>query len=291
MMDEFARQMLDAEWGGFPLDILDTADNMSRIVARHEYPYSDGAVLRDLGAAPRETTCTLVFIPPQVIDRMTEFMALVNTGATYRFTHPLLGSYQAKAENVQLLGRGGDRDYLTVSVTFVEDASAGAAFADIAELEDTGGVAAEAAVLSAELTAVGGDTTVATEAVALAESWAESSALSGRQINLEVAEMANAIQAASDAYDLAMDIDGYPLMRSFARLQNNLRNLAQRYISSAPKLSTVTVRAAQPLVAVCQDLYVASESVAACERLLELNDIPNPGLIPSGTVLTIEVPE
>jgi prophage DNA circulation protein len=289
--DEWEQQLLDAEYGGFPLDILDTSDNFSRALVRHTHPNIDGAILRDMGAEPRETTCTIVFIPPRVLDRMLEFISLCSTGKAERFVHPLTGSYLARPENIRLTGRGQDRDYVTLSVTFVEDRSGGVTFYDLAVgLDDVGAVASAATELDTAIAAAGEDAvTVGTDSVALAESWDASTTLNARQINLELAEQANAIQDAADALDLATDVDNYPMMRSFARLQNNLRNLAARFISAAPKLTTYTVRMTRPLIAVCQDLYGGTQARERCDRILELNDIPNPGLVEAGVVLTVEV--
>jgi prophage DNA circulation protein len=289
-VDEFEVQLLDAEWAGIPLDILDTSDDFSRTLAQHEYPNVDGASLEDMGAVPRETACTLVFIPPEVLTRVAEFLLVVAEGKAYRFTHPLFGTYLARPRGVRVAASGADRDYVTISCTFIEDASEGVTFVEIAGEDELANVYAAAAEADAALAAAGTSSTVPTEASELADSWSDSTELYARQVNLEVAEMANKIQDLADSLELAADVANYPLVRSITRLHNNLRNLAAFYVSTAPKLTTYTVPTDEPLISICQRLYGGADALAKCERLLELNDIPNPGLVVAGTVITIEVP-
>ena len=188
------------------------------------------------------------------------------------------------------MATGTDRDYVTIDLTFVEDASEGATFVEIAGEDELADVYAAAAELDAELAAAGTSSTVGTEATELATSWDDATLLYARQVNLEVAEMANKIQDLADTLELASDVNNYPLMRSLTRLHNNLRNLAAFHVSTAPKMTTYTVKTDEPLIAIAQRLYGGSDALDKCEQLIELNDIPNPALVVAGTVLTIEVP-
>ena len=95
-MDEWGDLLFEASYGGLLLDIISTDDDVSRALAIHKFPFRDGAVLQDVGAEPRQTTVSIIFLPIPTqddnhINRLTTFLTLVNEGVPQSFVHPLTG--------------------------------------------------------------------------------------------------------------------------------------------------------------------------------------------------------
>jgi len=288
--DEWSQEMLAATWGGFAIDMRDASDSFDRALVPFEYPNVDGAVHRDMGARARTTSCTLVFLPPNVLARVVKFLELTRDGIAYRLVHPLFGSYDARAENVTTQAEGEERDWVTISVTFVEE-SGTTSFADIASAADERAKVDTAdADLTAALEDTGQESIVGARAVAQADEWESATSIDPRLINLQLAEVANAISADVATLELASSVRNYPVYLAMTDLHNNMRELAEVIIASQPTLTTYIVPASSPLLAISQELYGGDLALTRMGNLLELNVIRDPGFIHAGTILTVITP-
>ena len=304
--DQFEDLLFTASYAGLEIDIVSTSDDISRTLISHEYPFRDGAVLEDTGAVPRRTDCTIVFMPtstrPDMIERFGQFQALINDpDRTPRvFCHPLTGVYDALPENATFDLNAEDRDFITMQVTFVEAGLDPAAFQVRVDLTVGAGVAETAAAETDINDAVAADLTLATiddspddiaaDSLTTAESWRDDPTISQRQINLELNGLSNRINDAVDELELATNLQSYPTLRAFHRLHGAIRRSAEAAIQTAPKLTELTARTTSPLMALLQDFYGGRQAVERFDRVLELNDIPNPAEILTGTIFTVELP-
>jgi prophage DNA circulation protein len=304
--DQFEELLFTASYGGLEIDIISTSDDISRTLIAHEFPFRDGAVLEDTGGVPRRTDCNIVFLPtttrPDMIERFLQFEALTkaNDRTPRVFSHPLTGVYDALPENVTFDLNAEDRDFISMQVTFVEAGLDPAAFQVKADLTVGVGVAqTNSAKIDLE-DAVAADTTlaeiddspeeIAADSLTTAQTWRDDPTISQRQINLELNELANRIDNAVDELELATNLDSYPTLRAFYRLHGALRRAASAAIATAPKLTELTARTTSPLMALLQDFYGGRQAVERFDRVIELNDIPNPAEIPTGTIFTVELP-
>lgn len=293
MSDEFERDLFDAEFAGVPLHVLDTNDSRVRVRVRHRRPHQDGAFIEDLGREPRETSVTLVFMPPETIASLEAFLEAADQPDSQLFVHPLFGSMLAFCEDVRVTGRADDRDYLEVSCTFVEDSSQPASLGArvSADVADRSRVEAALADIEAPLAELGGSTLPA-EVTAQLDAWdvAAPDELNARRVNLEVNALTNRIQEELDRLDLAADVANYPLVVGLTQLHGQLRKLADRYIAEAPTLTTYEVRSTRPLMSILQELYGGALATSKYEPTLELNKLRNPAAVPRGTLLIVEAP-
>lgn len=293
--DEFFESLLPATYEidgvSIPLNILSTSDDFGRTLAFHARPHQNGARARDMGGVPRSTRVTLVFLPPNVIAQALHLKEAFQKGKVGLFVHPLFGAYQARVEQYEVDGDGQTRDFLSATAVFFEDIedAENALRVDLADFADA--AACEAAIedLRTELDAAGLESTAPDAAAAQVEAWDAAESTNRRSLALELAAISNQLQEETDRLELATDVANYPVIVAFGNLHNNLRNFAGRLMSTAPRLTTYTVRVRQPLMAILQDLYGARGALDRVDRILALNDLANPAAIDPGTVLTVEV--
>jgi prophage DNA circulation protein len=294
MSDEFESELFDAEFAGLPLHVLNTQDSRRRVRVRHRRPHQDGALITDLGREPRETSVTLVFMPPGAIASAEAFLEAADRPEAQLFVHPLWGSMLAWCEDPQPTASAEDRDYLEISCTFVEDhaqESGLGARISAASAADRSRVDAAIATVTPALEALGGST-VPAEITAQLDAWdvAAPSELNARRVNLEVNRLTNDLQVELDRLDLAADVANYPLIVGLGQLHSQLRKLANRYIAEAPTLTTYEVRATRPLMSILQELYGGARAAEKYGQTLELNKLRNPAAVERGTLLVVEAP-
>lgn len=304
MADEWGDILFDPiSFGGIELDVISVSDNVGRVLARHEYPFRDGAVIEDMGGVPRETGCDIIFIPGGAgdganhLENLVSFLDVAQSGEASTFIHPLTGSYQAFVEDLTFNARADDRSVVRVSCTFVEAGLDRAAFfAGADESVGSGVVLAEEAQadmnasIEADADAMSLDPpiTVQDDVVATATSWQDTPNITPRQINLELNSVTKDIITQSERLELASDVTKYPLYQSFQRLHRAIRRAAEIAIRTGPKLTELTVGKDMPLLAVMSNFYGGTLALSQYTKTRELNDIDNPALVPEGTKLTVE---
>jgi len=299
-MDEWAHLLFEASYGGMKLDVVGVEDNVSRDVVVTTYPRRDGGHVDDQGAVPRDCRIVVVFFPYENettgshIQRMAAFKALLHDGKSHPFVHPLTGTFEARPSDIRLSADAQERNWITMSVTFLEASEEPAVFelgpgspvrAGVEE------VLAAGVDLKSALDDLGETSTIADDADALAESWEErADTISAREINLELNDLANDIADATDELELASDVANYPTIQAFDRLRNNLRNLADTVISRSPQLISHGVTRTMPLMAIVSELYGDDDADTRYQQILELNDIRDPLRVEAGTTLTVQAP-
>ena len=259
-----------------------------------------------MGAVPRETSCDIVFFSQtdeteNFFSRFEDFLAVMQreSPTPLVFIHPLTGAYDALPQGVRFQASAEDRDFIRVSVTFVEAGLDPAAFEAAEDL--TGGAeVAQVGVVAGDLTlsaAADPDLPtiddspedIAADSVTTSENWRDDTSISRRQINLELNALSTRIDDAVTELELAQRLDSYPTLRAFQRLHGSLRRAAEATIRTAPKLTELAVNVDQPLLVLLQDFYGGREAIDRFARTLELNDIADPSRLRAGTSVLVEL--
>jgi prophage DNA circulation protein len=300
--DIWQTDLFESSYGGLRIDITEIQDEGGRVLVPFESPGRDGAALQDTGGEPRVTTCKVVFLQTSATDDpMSRFRALEQLkreGQTLPFVHPLTGTYQAKIGRFSYAADADHRGLVTVDLTFHEDTLQPAVFEAQVGTEALAGLE-EVKVSSAELddglvdieeeTGVALETTVGADAVELATTWtqAEPDSLTERDVKLALDAATNQLEAESERLELATEIDRYPLLVSFTRLQYSLRKLAEAVITDSPRLVEWRPKAPTSLLAFCQRYYGAASAEARADQIERLNDIVTPHRIEPPAVLRV----
>lgn len=308
--DQFELTLFEASYDDFIIDVIATDDDKSRTVPAHEYAFRDGGVLQDTGAVPRSTRCDIVFLPLtpddalSVIQRLNVFLAILDDrpDEPKPFVHPFTGTYQALPTGITFAGNAADRDFIRMSVTFVEAGLDPAAF-ELTEPENVTVAAQVADVNSDKIgidNAVAADPTlptvedspsaIAADALATAQRWRDDASLAVRQITLELGELSERIDATIIALQLPESVESYPTFIALQSLHGSLSRAADAAIRTAPKLTEIVTETTLPLLSILATFYQnAQTALDKFDRTLELNDIRNPAIIRKGTQLTVEV--
>lgn len=308
--DQFEITLFTASYDDFEIDIIATDDDRSRTVPAHEFAFRDGAVLQDTGAVARSTRCDIVFLPLtpddalSVIQRLNVFLAILHErpDEPKPFVHPFTGKYQALPTAITFAGNANDRDFIRMSVTFVEAGLDPAAF-ELTEPENVTVAAQVADVNSQKIAvdnAVAADTSLATvddsptdisaDALTAAQRWRDDASLTVREITLELGELSERIDDVVTALALPESVESYPTFIALQRVHGSLSRAADAAIRTAPKLTEIVAEATLPLLTILATFYKdAQKALDKFERTLELNDIRNPAIVARGTQLTVEV--
>ncbi|MDA8428942.1 MAG: DNA circularization N-terminal domain-containing protein [Geobacteraceae bacterium] len=115
--------LYDAAIDGIPLEIETLDDAFEASIARHEFPYKDGALLENMGQKARTVTIRCYFWDDGSHLTYNDHIKLVNhlkDKALFKLTHPMYGTMQGMIERVGV--RADDRELTAeVDITFVEN--------------------------------------------------------------------------------------------------------------------------------------------------------------------------
>lgn len=307
--DIWADLLFEASFGGLRIDVMNTSDTNGRDLAVHQSPHRNGARVVDQGGVARVTSCKVVFVPEagnpndDPMERFLFFQDLKNQGVTRTFVHPLSGAYQAKIGTFDWSATADERGTIYVDCTFHEDSAEPAIFqvgpsaplrTGVEDVRASGAEVDAGLVEVNEVRAFRGDppltTTVPSSALALAEAWEEASTddqntLTSGEITGQLNSLSNEIQAEMDRFEVATDIENYPMLLAFNHLMYSLRRAAQSFLEDTPRLVDIRVLAPMSLFALAQATYGASQADTRVEQLLRLNDVKSPARLPAGLTL------
>jgi len=296
--DEFSGTLLPASFEvngeSFDLGILSTSDSFGRVIARHGRPHQQGVHLRDMGGDPHYISMTLALLPPNVILQSIKLREAMDQAKVGLLIHPHYGAIDARLERFDVDANADERDYLTARAEFIEDISSAENLVrpDLAaDADDAAAVESSIDDLRTELDDAGLESTAPDDAQSQLDAWEAADSFDQRSLSLELAALSSKLQEETDRLDMVTDVRRQPLIVAFTNLHSNMRNYVRRLMSTAPKLTTHTVHARQPLMTILQSIYGATGALDRFDRILELNDLDNPAAVEAGTVLTIEVRE
>ena len=125
-----------------------------------------------------------------------------------------------------------------------------------------------------------------TEAVAVAEKWEQDPFLTAREVITEMQSTVNALNADLNTLDAYTDIDRYPLIRDYTRLQHSLRKTAESFTAVTTRIVIIDVTEPLPLRVIASRFYGAEQSERRFAEMRELNsELKSVVIVPRGTQL------
>jgi prophage DNA circulation protein len=126
----WADNLLPASFRAIEFDILSTEDEARRSLARHSYPYTDGADVEDMGMDPRQISVKAIFYGDDYEIRLQEFLAALDQRDAGPLVHPVFGTMDSVQVSRYRIEHDADQpDSCTISIDF-EVSTAGAPFFD-----------------------------------------------------------------------------------------------------------------------------------------------------------------
>jgi len=252
---------------------------------------------RDIAVqSPARGSCEILFVsqPGQApyLDRFDAFRALVARGEPQIFSHPLIGSYRARAEGGTFSANSEESKIRYHCAFLPEDepqptAPTGAGVAPTAGV-DTVKVAAAAA--NDQLAATGLSSTTPNDAIAFITALAASADADSQAAIVGVATLTGQINTAIETLDLATHIDRWPLYQSMINLLASVQLAGQAMTSDVQQLISLRADRARPLFAICAEVYGPELAIEQADRVTRLNRVRTPNRVPAGTTLKMPAP-
>lgn len=249
-------------------------------------------VLMDRGEKFGPTTCEILFVDqPRLApytDRYDAFRALVKAGEPQIFSHPLDGSYLARAEATHTHASSETKE-IRVTCTFYPESELQSVFPSGAGVSSAAGlesVSVAAGDVDDALSDLGIDTSdVPTTCLAKVQEWNDAEDLDSQEVFLGVASLTEQISDAIDALDLATDITRWSAYKAMIALRYQVMLAGEALTSAEDRLIDITIDRPLPLLAVCAELYGGALAPDVSAKIAKINRIRTPGLIPAGTRL------
>ncbi|SLM62625.1 MULTISPECIES: DNA circularization protein [Dickeya] len=111
----------DAKFRGIRFDVVNVKDGEQRDIAQDEYPYIDGADVRDMGAKPHTVAVRAVFFGDDYEVRLQAFIEALRKRGAAELIHPVFGSMPAmQVTDFSIEHEADSIDYCTVDVQFMQ---------------------------------------------------------------------------------------------------------------------------------------------------------------------------
>ncbi|MFZ6748512.1 DNA circularization protein [Undibacterium sp. Ren11W] len=155
----WANNLLPASFRTIEFDMLSVDDEATRALARHAYPYTDGADVEDMGREARKVSVKAIFFGDDYEQRLQEFLIALDMRGAGVLVHPVYGVMQKMQVSSYRTSHVADTpDSCTISIEFEESVTAEPFFdrnlasqkADAVDAAANNVEAANAAVLAAE---------------------------------------------------------------------------------------------------------------------------------------------
>lgn len=281
---------LPANYGGVDLLIASISTKVGRDIVVQSPSRGDKHVLQDRGLRHKVSEVEILFIdqPGQVpyLVRAQGFKDAVEIDAPTSFTHPILGTYTARAVDVEMVADdeaavrfhcrilAEDEPQITFQAGAGVSAGAGAEATSVAATNATN--ALTAANLSSDVPAACTSTTTA---------WAGAEDLDSQQVFLEVASLTAQIDSDIDTLELESDLDLWLVYQAYILLRYAVMRAAQAATVNADNVFDYLVMQARPLLAICATVYGPELAEERWSDVVDLNRIRTPGLVPAGSTL------
>lgn len=300
----------DRTFGGVRMFVASIETERGRDIATQSPSLGGRHVHRDRGPRDHVTRAEILFLdqPGQdpYTDRYDAFVKIAESGEVQIFSHPLDGSYRAKAGELQVRTDAASR-MISVTCTFFREQPEQAVLPVAGGTNPAAGVesvAVAGAEASAALLKLGipGDIVLeegeearadgikhaqfAASADTIATWRAAGEDLDSNQVLLDVARMVAEIDSMTEELELLTDITRWQAFRDVALLRHEITRAGEAFTAASRATFDVLVGAvARPLLAICAEVYGAASARARAEEVRRSNRIRTPGLVPAGTVL------
>ncbi len=293
----------DASWAGIRIDVTSTSTpDHGRRTIQHEFPKRDGVTLEDQGRKGFAANMEFMFIDRKALPgedlpigdyraRFDAFDGIVDEGKIATLIHPYVGAVKCRIDNFSHNADATGQAFIKASATFIEENSLPPVFAadglgvqTLGGSQDvrTFGTTADDARLAEGL----GASPAIASSIAAAEKWELDPLLTTREVLSEMAIEINKLNAELAAIDAATDIDRYPIMRDYTRLQHALRRTAEAFATTTTRIVAITTTEELPLRLIASRFYGADQAERRFDEMRELNPgLRSPVLVARGTVL------
>jgi hypothetical protein len=285
--------LLQGSYGGQRIFFANVRRQVGRDLVPHKPSQGTGYVVQDRGDELGAIDFTLCFCPvageEHFRTRYDRFLALKAQGPQI-LVHPIQGSLRAQVGSTSEEIDGPEMIILTGQFLPVDPpvtvTAPGGGTSPIAGVE---AVTLQAEDLRDELefSDIGIGSTIPDDAIAAATSWADADAPDARDVLLEHASQASAIDALVEDNGMTDDLDLWPAFRSAMLLRDALRGAAAAATQAAEQLVEVVVQSPTPLRMFLARLCGADKVDAIIEEVGRVNDFGAWALVPAGTRLKL----
>ncbi len=281
-----------ANYGGVDLLISMISTTVGRDIIVQSPSRGDKHVLQDRGLKHKVAEATVLFVDqpgqPNYMLRSQQFLGVVEIDAPTSFSHPILGTYYARATDVQLVATDEAMIEFTCRI-FAEDEpqvtfQAGAGVAVGAGVEATSVAATNT---TNALTAANLSSSVPAGCTSTVSAWGAitDDELDAQQVFLEVASLTNQIDGDIQALGLEDDLDLWLVYQAYLNLRYQVVRAAEAATSTAQNVFDFLVAAPRPLLVICAEIYGPALAQERWQDVISLNRVRTPGLVPAGTTL------
>ena len=285
----WANNLLPASFRAIEFDVLSTDDESRRALARHSYPYTDGADLEDMGLEERKLSVKAIFYGDDYEERLQAFLAALDQRGAGPLVHPVFGAMDRMQVNTYRVSHDEDKpDQCMVSIEFEQSVTEAPFFAralasqaaDAIDDAADGAEDASAATLSAECGKVNGLSVAgAMDALSRVSAMRQQAVTFLLTLNSQVHSVltsitdpiANVLGFVSDVTALTQAlVDDVPKQLEYLRnIANGTRNAVDRLlpISSTSSISAVTSYASSGVPAIANAAFSRVDQLLATSSL------------------------
>lgn len=279
-----------ANFGGIDLLIASISTSIGRDVVVQSPSRGNKHVNQDRGLRNKVSDVEILFIDqpgqPSYLIRAQGFQQAVDDNTSTTFTHPLIGTYIARAVDVEMMADEDaavkfrcriipeDEPVVTFQAGAGVTVGAGASATSVASTNATNA-----------LTAAGLSSSVPSTCTSTVQNWASAAELDSQQVFLEVASLTSQIDSDIETLGLESNLDYWLTYQSYLLLRFAVVRAAQAATVNASNVFDYLVAQPRPLLAICADVYGPDDAEERWADVIQLNRIRTPGLVPAGSTL------
>lgn len=286
----------ESMFGDLPLLIASIETDDGRDIAVQSPARGSRHYLQDRGAKFGKADCEILFLDEPgkatYLDRFAQFRALIAQGDAQIFSHPLIGTYRARAEGGRHAASSDARQVRFQCAFLPEDepqptTPAAAGIAPAAGLDTVTVAAADA---DAALAAAGLTSSVPGRALAFLTGLVDAADVDTQAAIGGVATLTGQITAAIAELDLATHVERWPAYQAMINLISAVQLAGQALTSDTEPLISFFVGQPLPLLAICADIYGPELAADRADRVTRINRVRTPNRVPAGTTLRMPAP-
>jgi prophage DNA circulation protein len=121
----WADNLLPASFRGVEFDMLSVDDGATRSLARHAYPYVDGADVEDMGRDSRTTSVRAIIFGDDYEIQLQDFLQVLDQRGAGPLVHPIFGRLESmQVSSYRIAHQAESPDSCTVTIEFEESVTA-----------------------------------------------------------------------------------------------------------------------------------------------------------------------
>jgi hypothetical protein len=286
----------ESMFGDMPLLIAEISTDDGRDIAVQSPARGSRHYLQDRGAKLGKAECEILFISEpgkaSYLERFAQFRALVAGGEPKIFSHPLIGTYRARAEGGRHSANSESKQIRFQCSFLPEDepqpaTPTGSGVAPIAGVE-TITVAVDA--VKDQLLAQDPPQTWLDDLVSFVTSAANTVDIDSQEVISGAQVFTGIINDTIKEFDLATDIARWPLYQALINLFAAVQVTVESLTSDDDQTISVRVDRPMPLLSICSEIYGPDLAADQAQRVTRMNRLRTPNRVPAGTTLTMPSP-